>query len=250
MATQKNPTPLRDAVLPKLPSQATPQLRNHFARLCDLLDAVGRRDLQSQEVYIDETSFRQVLKEFLPHSENKAIAVLKAIPGQKLVSSGGTSPTTTLEAIDWSTLMASARPDRPTPIPDPGLGPSPSVVDIRKAAQRFVPQLPDNAFDNQPFYDQLVKAFGPPATTGQAESFQPSLYDPWNCMVGHLGFWGAVAAWVFVAICVAILAWIFASGLPLIWPIIWEGAQMFGLPFGAFYVATVIISCLLGFTPP
>jgi hypothetical protein len=118
------------------------------------------------------------------------------------------------------------------------------------AAQRLVPQLPNDAFDNRPLYDLLVKAFGPPSASAQHEAFQPALYDPWNCMVGHLGFWGAAAAVTFVALCVACLAWIITSGLPLIWPIIWEALQMFGLPFGVLYVATVIVSCLLGFTPP
>jgi hypothetical protein len=249
MATQKKP-PLRDAVLPKLPSQATPQLRNHFARLCDLLDGVGRRDVHSQEVYVDETSFRQVLKEFLPHSEQKAIAVLQAIPGHKLLSSASAVPTGTLEAIDWTTLVATVDPQCSPPVSNPALGSSPTVDDIRKAVQRFVPQLPNNAFDNKPLYDLLVKAFGPPNVGAQQEAFQPALYDPWNCMVGHLGFWGAVAAMVFVAICVAIISWIIFEGLPLIWVIVWEGFQMFSLPFGIFFVAMVIVSCLLGFTPP
>jgi hypothetical protein len=248
MATQQT-VPLRNRFLPKLPPQATSQLRNQYAKLCDLLDQVGRRDPKTQEIYVDEASFRRFLREGLPHSEDKAIATLQAIPGNKLIS----STTTNLEVIDWSTLVATAaQAVQPAPINDSMVGPSPSIDDIRKVAQKLVHQLPNDAFENKALYDLLTKAFGPTTASAQEQALQaqPTFYDPWGCMVNHLGFWGAVAAYTFVAICVACLAWIIASGLPLIWPIIWEALQMFGLPFGVLYVATVIVTCLLGFTPP
>lgn len=249
MTPQNQNQPFRNVILPKLPSQITPQHRDRFAQLADLLDNVGRFDVQSQEMYIDETGFRQVLRQFLPGSENKAITELQSIPGNKLVPTGGTTSTTTLQVTGWSTLAATIRPERPLPVSDSTLGPSPSVDDIRLAAQRVVPQLPDNVFDDPKVLRQhLVDAFNPPNVAQEAA--QPRFYDPWGCLLNHLGFWGAVAALVFVAACLAALEAVLSAGPLLTWALFWQAFISIAPNYGILYVIIVVVSCLIGFTPP
>ncbi len=228
-----------------------PEVKRRLLKLADLIDDLGRLDEHSQEVSVDENSLRKLIREASPGSEDTVVEQLRQLPGSNLTRRGGG-----LKKIPWETLTERMAPAAPLAAAPAGASPGPYVPweEIREAVQRQFPDLPDDEFEattlNRRF--QAILAVPGPAAEGEAEALPGNV---WNCMVRHLGFWGACLV---IAVAVAVLA-VFAYVAvvlgpvgplnPTFWAVFWMlfwDLAIPGIAIGVIYATVgIIIACVL-----
>ena len=186
-----------------------PQQKQRLHRLNQHLDLLGRIDQESNEVFMDETELRRLIKDFAKQfpagSEDQVIAALKALPGQKLAS-----PTDAnyrkLKAVSWSELGNAIPVFNQSLQADtqmPRFSEASSVDDLKTELHRLIPNISDSTLEPDTFTqiverasNSLVRSAGAPGVTAAA-----NVGDVLNCFVRKWGWWGAAIA---VAVLIAV----------------------------------------------
>lgn len=247
-------TQLRDDIRQFLPPNLPDREKKNLLELADLMDDLGRSSATARgnDFYVDEKSLRKLLKKTVPREfEERCIATLAALPDSKLLrqTPGQEAPKGELRKVGWKELAAHVAQQVPAArVQDAGLDASPTQEELLRAVKVHIPDLPDDFFEPAVFRAHLDKISRETATEGAigAERF----YDPWGCLVNHLGFWGAVAAVVFVFVVIMALNASLGAVGAAFWTLFWGYMWAYGATGFVFYVIVVIVSCLIGFTPP
>lgn len=236
----------------ELPADLPQEARKRLLELADSLEDLGRKAGAGGGFYcVDEECLRKILERHFPRNfEDRCIASLASLRDTKLVRTlPGTDPSNHDRRVGWSELSAQVTRRMPAPAGmDTGLSANSSEDDLLRAVKHLVPEVPEDFFAPDVLRAHLDRLFQdvPTGDLAKARAF----YDPWGCMVNHLGFWGALAAVVIVAVVILALNAALAFTGALFWATFWGAMAAFGLAGAVFSVVIVLVTCLLGFTPP
>jgi hypothetical protein len=206
-----------DEILEQSPFAAeSPELKEPLLELARGLDGLGRLDESSQQVFIDETSLRGLLRAHFPSEfEDPCIGVLKQAPGSRLLDAMGKS---TIEArpVYWQVVAANAEGFAPTleaALGSFGLTASSTTEELRKAIQQRMPHLDPEQLTRR--VEELVTT---QATATSREATAPAdAASVWDCCLRHLGWWGLAA---FVVVLGAVIVAASATG-GFAWELFW-----------------------------
>jgi hypothetical protein len=226
--------------------------RERFHKAAKLANALGREDPQTGRIFVDETALRRLLQQGAPrHFETSVFEALRRADDHAIVD-GAQSEAARLRPISWQALSEYCVTRLPAHLPSEELGDDPTGHAIVAAIQRHT-DAPDSFFAPAVLRGKLAATM-----TGfdvdrllvdDAETAEISR-SLWDCLVGKLGFWGALVAVVLVmAAIIALTAAIAASGGTIgvaFWTAFWP---IFGKVAGGGTVVStviVIVECLLG----
>jgi hypothetical protein len=235
---------LNTLVVDRLPPEARnnlPKIKVGLLKWGELMDGLGRRDEQSGEIFVDESSLHNLLKEHFPEaSVQRTIGALQGLPGSKVKKATGKT-----SVIPWETVAANLGGGQSSSVLS-GLNATSSLEEIRAALQQQIPGLPDNLFHAETFTRKLKDALNTSAAGGlQTEAVTGS---SWDCMVRHFGFWGALALCaVIAAAATAFIAASIASGGVLdsvFWIFFWPLFLQVGVGGAALATIVTIVGCL------
>ena len=200
-----------------LPSDRLPPTARHdLAQLAKELDHVGRRDPQSQEVYIDERSFRKVLENHLPPNfVSRLIPMIQDLPGGRDVirttdahgKAGGQQT-----AVPWETVAAlkGMRVTHEETFEGLGLHTASTMQDIKNIMQPHLAGVPDDLFRPE-LGDRVRQAIDRFASASETEGVMRAATDQayWEafkrCFAQYTSTWVAVAFMVFLTAFVIVL---------------------------------------------
>jgi hypothetical protein len=206
-----------------------------------LMDDLGRRDEQSGEVFVDESSLHKLLQGQVPEaSVHRAIAAMHALPHNKVKQATGKA-----SSVPWETVAAESGGAQSSSVLS-GLTAFSTLDEIRAALQQQIPGLPDNLFHAEPFTRKLKDALNLPAAgEPQTEGVEGS---SWDCMVRHFGFWGALALCAVIAAAATAFAYATLMSLgaldAIFWAWFWPLFYAVGVGGAAAATIVTIIGCL------
>jgi hypothetical protein len=259
------PRPFGDLAVKSLPQHfVDPKSQQRFRKLADELDSIGRIEDSTGEVYIHKERFRELLREFVPSEfAERCLASLAASPDNRFLPE--TNPGTAakwVRPLGWEGLRqhtgrvvpeAARREfygDDGVPIHDA----------VLKALQGYWPNLPGDVLEPVNFREQVFLRLSAADDLSESMGSSGTLRisaggDFWSCLVDHLGFWGAVAAIIFIIVVgmsldAAIIAAGGVIGGSAFWDAFWTAFATYGIEGAVFEVIVSIIACLLGFEPP
>ncbi len=180
------------------PKHLPPAAKQRFAHFARRLDALGKRDQESQQVFVDETALRTLLRAFYPPEfEERCIAEMRKFPDSRLISSTDVNRGK-LTPISWQALGKHV--GLFTVEPDAGfkdrLNKVSNMEDIRQAVKHYFPNIPDKMCDPNTVTLRIQQMVEPPALpeertmTAAALSSASQVFD---CVVRNLGWWAAFA---------------------------------------------------------
>lgn len=178
-----------------------------LAKLAKDLDRVGRRDADSQELYLDEASFRKVLEKHLPSSfVGRLLPMLQDMTGGRdLIRAAPARGKGS--AVLWETVAADKgmRVKQKETFEGLGLEKASTMEDLRKALKPHLPDVPDDVFSDK-LGDRVRLALDRLASSAEGAGTtvpRAAAGDYWaafgQCFAQHAGMWWRVAATVFVA---------------------------------------------------
>jgi len=230
------------------PKHLTPAAKKRFAQLARRLDDLGRRDKDSQQVFVDETALRTLLHEFYPPEfEERCIAEMRTFPDSRLMSSTDVERGKMIP-IRWQALCTQV--GLLTGEPDPAfkdrLNKVSKVEDIRQAVKQHFPDIPDEMFDPQMVTQRVQQIVGSPAQTEERTMTAAALSSAsqvFDCVMRNLGWWAAFALLTIIG--AALVAISVATGgtatVPAAWVIFWI-LTGFGLAAGTI---AIIGNCII-----
>ena len=243
-------------LLPALPTQyLTPEGKKKFADIAQKLDQLGKVNPQTQEIFIDEQTLRNLLKTHLPAGvEDHCMLALKAASANSFIAAntvGGASQQH-LNPLSWQQLSQEIKKKMKTPsVDDSQLGSSPTAEKLIQTFKQYVPNVPDSLFDPKTFREHLLTAIGSTASPASAETgaiSESGISSIWNCLVSNLGFWvalGVVALVIVISSAIGVA--LVASGGTLgvaFWAAFWPALAIAGGIGASFYLITVVLVCM------
>src|SRR5688572_28262907 len=99
--------PLEQALEGVKPDKLKGEVKKRCTRLARSIDALGRIDNQSGEVFVDEASLRTLLRDVVPRDfEDRCVEQLRNLPGSKLRNFEGADKGTreNMKRIQWQAL--------------------------------------------------------------------------------------------------------------------------------------------------
>jgi hypothetical protein len=189
------------------------ELKEPLLDLARGVDELGRLDEASQQVFIDETGLRGLLRaHFPPEFEDPCVTVLRESPGSRLVGAMDKSTIETMRPVYWQVVAANAEGFASTleaALGSLDLTVSSTTEELRKAVQRRMPTLDPEQLTRR--VNEIVTTQG--AVTSREATAPADLASVWDCCLRHLGWWGLAAvvvvlgAWWVAAAATGGFAW-------------------------------------------
>jgi len=240
---------LNNLAVDRLPPEARndlPRIKMRLLKFGELMDDLGRRDEQSGEIFVDESSLHKLLGDHFPQdSVQRTIAALQGLPGSKVKKATGKT-----SAIPWETAAAQLGGNvgggQQSSSVLSGLNARSSLEEIRAALQQHIQGLPDTLFHAETFTSKLKDALNTSAAGGPQTAAVTG--SSWDCMVRHFGFWGALAlvAVIAAAATAFIVASIASAGVidTVFWIFFWPLFLQVGVGGAALATIVTIVGCL------
>lgn len=211
-----NNQPLENILAGLPPGHISPQVKAGLVKLFRSMDSLGRLDVQSQKVYIDELSFHNLLKEYFPGEfVDQYIANMKPFTGNIMMNAS--TKTGKITPLTWQALAHRVRSQGNTPADDTveglGLTMMSTTEDLRKAMQHHHPDIPNHLFDPQVLHktfgeavNRLTQAARNKTTVENISPTHTAFSDIWNKFTGCIAskWWGWF--WVSVALFAILVA--------------------------------------------
>jgi hypothetical protein len=230
--------PLEQALEGVKPDKLKGEVKKRWTRLARSIDALGRIDNQSGEVFVDEASLRTLLRDVVPRDfEDRCVEQLRNLPGSKLRNFEGADKGTreNMKRIQWQALAKQVGifEEEPPATYKVGLNNANNLEDVRKVVNQWKSDMPDVLLDPEETKRQIEGIIaqtreareGADASPSEAVTTRalPSVDAVYRCLIGRIGWWAAVA--LLAVIAAALVAINLATGglltVATAWVVFW-----------------------------